>query len=145
MKIEKKVLVADRVRRIDGSFSFIPHQFITKGFLNSLSQHELLVYFILVLVGDRHGLSYYSQDRLCTMLKMTFDDFIHARNDLIKKSLIAFDGFMFQVLSLPKRPVKMISKPLTTTQDFLDKDPLTIRQYMEKQLSKPDPGEENGN
>ena len=136
MKIEKKVLVADRVRRIDGSFSFIPHTFVTKGFLSSLSQHELLVYFMLVLVGDRQGLSYYSQDRLCTMLKMTIDDFIRARNGLIKKSLIAFDGFMFQVLSLPNRPAKMISKPLTTAQDFLDKDPLTIRQYIEQQLSK---------
>ena len=136
MKIEKKVLVADRVRRIDGSFSFIPHKFVTKGFLSGLSQHELLVYFILVLVGDRHGLSYYSQDRLCTMLKMTIDDFIPARNGLIKKSLIAFDGFMFQVLSLPAHPVKIASKPLTTDQDFLNKDPLTIRQYIEQQLSK---------
>lgn len=136
MKIEKKVLVADRVRRIDGSFSFIPHTFVTKGFLSGLSQQELLVYFILVLVGDRHGLSYYSQDRLCTMLKMTIDDFIPARNGLIKKSLIAFDGFMFQVLSLPIHPSESASKPLATEQDFLDSDPLTIRQYIEQQLSK---------
>ena len=145
MKIEKKVLVADRVRRIDGSFSFIPHKFVIKGFLSGLSQHELLVYIILVLVGDRHGLSYYSQDRLGTMLKMTIDDFIQARNGLIKKSLIAFDGFMFQVLSLPTHPVKTASKPLTTEQDFLNNDPLTIRQYIEQQLSKPDPGEDDGN
>lgn len=144
MKIEKKVLVADRVRKIDGSFSFIPHQFVTKGFLNSLSQHELLVYLILVLVGDRHGLSYYSQDRLCTMLKMPIDDFIQARNGLIRKALIAFDGFLFQVLSLPAHPVKTDSKPLTTEQDFLNKDPLTIRQYLEQQLARPDLGDKHG-
>jgi hypothetical protein len=144
MKIKKKVLVTDRVRQINGSFSFIPHTFVSKGFLCSLSQHELLVYFILVLVGDRYGLSYYSQDRLCTMLKTTFDDFIQARNGLINKSLIAFDGFMFQVLSLPEYPVKIMSKPLTTEQDFLNNDPLTIRQYMEQQLSNPDPGVKDG-
>jgi hypothetical protein len=145
MKIEKKVLVSDRVRSIEGSFSFIPHKFITKGFLSVLSQHELLVYIILVLVGDRFGLSYYSQDRLCTMLKMTIDDFIHARNGLIQKSLIDFDGFMFQVLSLPSHPVTTVSKPLSTEQDFLTNDPLTIRQYIEQQLSKPETREDNEN
>ena len=31
--ITKKVLVANRIRRIDGGFSFIPHRFLTDGFL----------------------------------------------------------------------------------------------------------------
>ena len=59
MKIVKHPIIADRVRKIDGSFSFIPHQFITQQFFTSLNQHELLLYFLLVLVGDRCGLSYY--------------------------------------------------------------------------------------
>lgn len=134
MKIEKKVIIADRIRRIDGSFSYIPHKFVTQGFLSGLSGQELLVYFVLVLVGDRHGLSYYSQDRLCTMLKMTIDDFIQARNGLIKESLIAFDGFLFQVLSLPEKPVISISKPLTSEGDFIKSDPLTIRQYIKTEF-----------
>ncbi len=79
MKIAKHPIVPERVRKIDGGFSFIPHTFVTHGFVTSLNQHELLLYFLLVLVGDRQGLSYYSQDRLCTMLRMTLDDFISAR------------------------------------------------------------------
>jgi hypothetical protein len=55
--------VPDRVRKIDGGFSFVPHRFVTEGFFTSLNQHELLLYFLLLLVGDRQGLSYYSQDR----------------------------------------------------------------------------------
>jgi hypothetical protein len=90
----------------------------------------LLLYFLLVLVGDRHGLSYYSQDRLCTMLRMTLDDFIRVRGSLIEKSLIAFDGFMFQVLSLPEKPLTVPQKPLRTPEDFENNDPLTIRKII---------------
>ena len=53
--ITKKVLVADRIRRIEGGFSFIPHQFLTDGFLKALSQQELLLYIFLVLASDRYG------------------------------------------------------------------------------------------
>ena len=71
------------------------------------------------------------------MLKMTIDDFMHGRNGLIEKSLIAFDGFMFQVLSLPEKPVIANSKPLTSSFDFEKNDPLTIRKIIEQELSKP--------
>jgi len=136
LKITKKAVLPDRVRKIDGSFSFIPHKFVTKGFFSSLNQHELLIYFLLIIVGDRQGLSYYSQDKLCIMLRMSIDDFIAARNGLIDKSLIAFDGFMFQVLSLPDKVVTVKEKPLTTQHDFESNDPLTIRQLISKSLDE---------
>ena len=136
MKMNKSVLVPDRVRKIEGSFSFIPHKFVTAGFFSSLSQHELLLYILLVMVGDRNGLSYYSQDRLATMLKIALDDFIYARNGLIKKSLIAFNGLLFQVLSLPEKPISLTSSALTTEEDFLESDPLMVRQLITAELSK---------
>jgi len=134
LKVQKTPVLPDRIRRIEGSFSFIPHKFVTAGFFTSLRQHELLIYFLLVIVGDRQGLSYYSQDKLCTMLRMSLDDFISARNGLIEKSLIAYDGFMFQVLSLPDKVVTVPQKPLTTQHDFESYDPLTIRQLIYKSL-----------
>ena len=136
LKVTKTPIIPDRIRRIEGSFSFIPHSFVTAGFFTSLNQHELLVYFLLVMVGDRQGLSYYSQDKLCIMLRMNLDDFITARNGLIEKSLIAFDGFLFQVLSLPDKVVTVPSKPLTTQPDFERSDPLTIRQLIVKSLNE---------
>ena len=136
MSVYKKPLMPDRVRTIDGGFSFIPHRFVTHHFFASLSQHELLIYFLLVLVGDRQGLSYYSQDRLCIMLRLSLDEFITARNELIEKSLIAFDGFMFQVLSLPERPVGVSQKPLKTDDDFESGDPLTIRKLVTESLNQ---------
>jgi hypothetical protein len=136
MKMNKSVLVPDRVRKIDGSFSFIPHKFVTAGFFSSLTHHELLLYMLLVMVGDRNGLSYYSQDRLATMLKIALDDFIYARNGLLKKSLIAFNGLLFQVLALPAEPISLTSSALTTEEDFLESDPLMVRQLITADLSK---------
>ena len=101
--INKKVLNVDRVRKINGSFSFIPHRFVLDGFLAALGQEELLIYLFLVLVSDRNGLSFYSYDSICTLLEISLEEYIASRDSLIEKDLIAFDGTVFQVLSLPKK------------------------------------------
>ena len=103
--ITKKVLNPDRLRRIEGGFSFIPHRFLTDGFLSSLNQKENLLYFFLVLVSDRLGLSFYAYDAICSLLGLSLDEYIEARDGLIGKDLIAFDGTLFQVLDLPSKPV----------------------------------------
>jgi hypothetical protein len=104
--ITKKVLDPNRVRRIDGGFSFIPHRFLTDGFLASLTQKEILLYVFLILASDRCGLSFYSYDAICSFLQITLDQYIEARDSLIRKDLIAFDGTLFQVLDLPESPVQ---------------------------------------
>ena len=104
--ITKKVLVADRIRRIDGGFSFISHRFLTDGFLKALSQQELLLYIFLVLAADRYGLSFYSYDRICSLLHMSLEQYSAARDGLIEKDLICFDGTLYQVLSLPASPAQ---------------------------------------
>ena len=109
--IRKKILQPKRLRRIDGGFSFIPHRFVTDGFLSSLSQKELLLYFFLVLVSDRNGLSFYAYDVICSLLELSVDDYIMARDGLIQKDLVAFDGTLFQVLDLPRRTLRPTAQP----------------------------------
>ena len=104
--INKKILNRDRIRRINGGFSYIPHRFLTDGFLSSLSQKELLLYLFLVLVSDRYGLSFYSYDSICSLLQLTPGQYIEAREGLMEKNLIAFDGSLFQVLDLPPKPIE---------------------------------------
>jgi hypothetical protein len=108
--IKKKILNPNRVRCIERGFSFIPHRFLTDGFLSSLDQKELLLYFFLVLVSDRQGLSFYSYDAICSLLQLTVDDYIRARDALIEKDLIASDGTLFQVLDLPAKPPALIRR-----------------------------------
>jgi hypothetical protein len=102
--VTKKVLNPNRVRRIEGGFSFIPHRFLTDGFLSSLTQKEILLYFFLILASDRCGLSFYCYDAICALLQISLDQYIEARDGLIRKDLIAFDGTLFQVLDLPEHP-----------------------------------------
>ena len=116
--VSKKVLNPDRLRRIDGGFSFIPHRFLTDGFLSSLTQKEILLYFFLILASDRYGLSFYSYDVICSYLELCVNDFIGAREGLIEKDLIACEGTLFQVLDLPGSPVQ--SPPTKTAIDPAD-------------------------
>jgi hypothetical protein len=124
--INKEPLVPERVRAIQGSFAYIEHRFLRDGFFSTLSQHELLLYFFLVLVSDRHGLSFYAYDKICSLLQMLLDDYLEARNQLIEKDLIAFDGRIFQVLSLPERPASSRSSLLKSQTDMERRDPATI-------------------
>jgi hypothetical protein len=108
--IKKRILDAKRIRRIDGGFAFIPHRFLSDGFLAALNPAQQQLYFFLVLAADRHGLSFYSYEAICSLLQISVDQYIEARNELIEKDLIAFDGTLFQVLDLagsqPKKCVK---------------------------------------
>ena len=101
MKIEKSPIKPDRIRKIRGSFAFIEHTFLRNGYWTCLAHQELLLYFFLVLVSDKQGLSYYGYERICEILRIRLDQFLKARDSLIEKDLIAFDGTLFQVLSLP--------------------------------------------
>jgi hypothetical protein len=99
--IKKKIIDPTRVRKISGGFAFIPHRFLADEFLAALTKNEMLLYLFLVMAADRYGLSFYSYDAICMLTHLTLEQYIEARNELITKSLIAFDGTLFQVLELP--------------------------------------------
>lgn len=132
--IEKHPLCKERIRNITGSFAFIEHRFLRQGFFATLSHHELLLYVFLLLAADRNGMSYYSFDKLCALLKLSTEAYISARNALIQKDLIAFDGFFFQVLSLPDKPVATLPPSRPPPEPTRQVDPATIRQIVRNSL-----------
>ena len=103
--ISKQPIMPERIRKISGSFSWIDHRILTDGFLTAMTSHEILLYFFLVLVGDKNGVSFYSYDKICQLLKIELDDYIQARDRLMKRSLIACHQARFQVLELPKQKI----------------------------------------
>lgn len=107
MPLERPPLVPARLRRIDGSFAFLPHRFLRDGFLTSLTADELRLYLVLVLAADRDGLSFYSHRRLCAALQMSPEAYLQAREGLLRKDLIVAHGARVQVLSLPPEPVHL--------------------------------------
>lgn len=129
--IRRAPILPDRVRTIDGSFAFVPHRFLRHGFFASLDPGERDLYFFLLLAGDRNGLSFYHYDSICSVLECSLNAYLQARNGLIDKDLIAFDGTRFQVLSLPPKPRARPSTPLQTQKNFEDHDPATIRSLID--------------
>jgi len=112
MSQHRPPIAPGRTRRIDGSFAFIPHRFLRDGFLQSLTSDELRLYLMLVLAADRDGISFYSHRRICSVLELSTDAYLQARESLLRKDLIAAEGVRVQVLSLPEEPVVVEPRPL---------------------------------
>ena len=97
-------IMPERIRHIrDCTFGWVDHNFLHHGYLNRSSPPELLLYYFLLTVADRNGVSFYDYERICQLLKLELNDYLHARDRLCDRSLIAFHQGVFQVLSLPAR------------------------------------------
>ncbi len=133
-------IAPNRIRTIKGQgFGFIPHRFLRDGFLSTLGRDEIALYLFLILAANRHGVSYYGHDAICEIIHMHLECYLAARNRLIDKDLIAFDGTRFQILSLPHEPLPLPqSRPLETVEDFQERDPATIRALIRKNFNIPD-------
>ena len=105
MAKNNQIIDHKRIRKITGSFSWIDHRLILGGFLENLSVYEILLYFFLVAVSDRNGVSFYHDDRICLLLKIDFSILGEAREGLIQKRLLAYKYPVYQVLALPPEPV----------------------------------------
>jgi hypothetical protein len=118
-----QAIVPDRRRNIrQCTFGWIDHNFLHRGFLGRLSQEELLLYYFLITVADRNGVSFYDYERICQLLKLELDDYLRARDRLCERSLIAYHDGVFQVLSLPQdhaaKPILPRSPVHSPTGDF---------------------------
>jgi hypothetical protein len=133
--LQRAPLCPERVRAIGtDSFAFVPHRFLRQGFFTALTMDERGLYFFLVLAADRYGVSFYRYETICSVLQLPLESYLEARNALIHKDLIAFDGTRFQVLALPERPVGEAAAPLRTPADLADHDPATIRGLIRRSL-----------
>lgn len=86
--VAKEALCPQRIRKITGSFAFIEHRFLQRGYWGRLGHHELLLYVFLVLAADRWGMSYYSYDRIVSLLRLSVEEYIEARDRLIEADMI---------------------------------------------------------
>ena len=116
----------------------MPNRFLRDGFFAALSPAERELYVLLVLAGDRNGVSFYHYDSLWPLLQMELESYLQARNALIERDLIAYDGTRFQVLSLPERPGPDRTRELRTPQHFAEHDAATIRTLVRRSFPRGD-------
>ena len=100
--IQKRILLPSRLRRPPSTgWSWLDRRFLREH-AEHLSREGLLLYFFLSAVAYRHGLSFYSDGTLPTLLRMTPQALAAARDELLAHDLIAQERPLTQVLSLPQ-------------------------------------------
>lgn len=100
MKLKKRILCPERLRRIPGQFSWIDQRLVRDRYLQQCDHAALALYLALVTVADAQGLSYYSDASLQRMLNMEAAQLLEARHQLCKAGLIVFQSPLYQVLAL---------------------------------------------
>ncbi len=105
MADKKDIIDHKRIRTITNSFSWADHRLITGGFLDDLSTYAILLYFFLIAVSDRHGVSFYHDDRICRIVKIDLRSLGEARQDLINRRLLAYRYPVYQIVALPEKPI----------------------------------------
>ena len=104
-RFEKRLIDPSRLRRIPSSFSWIDRRFVREGWIERLSRDEILLYFFLVTVADREGLSYYSDARTSATLKIPLEALLRARQRLLDLELVAYQAPLYQVLDFARPEV----------------------------------------
>jgi hypothetical protein len=97
------LLLPERLRTVERPFGWAPFQLVTSGLLARLSVGAKALYLALCLVADRQGLSFWGGPRLQTLVGLSEDELCTVRQELIERDLLAFDGRVYQLLSLPNK------------------------------------------
>ena len=101
MKIKKRVLCPQRLRRVPAQFSWIDQQLIRQPrYLQQCDLAALALYLVLVTVSDAEGLSYYSDTSLQRLLRIEPAQLVQARQQLCQAGLIVYQQPLYQVLCL---------------------------------------------
>lgn len=97
----KEILVPNRVRRLPRSdWSWLDRRFL-REYSSRLSGDAVFLYLLLAAVGDKHGLSYYSDTSLGLRLRTSEKAIASARSELLAFDLVAYRNPLVQVLLLP--------------------------------------------
>jgi len=109
--IQKRILVAERVRRPPtNGWSWVDRGFL-RGHAEHLSREAVLLYFFLAAAADRHGLSFYSDGSTAALLRLTVQAVVNARDELLAHDLVAYQAPLTQVLSLPRQSRRRQAAP----------------------------------
>ena len=100
--VSKVPIVAERIRKVPGHFSWIDHRLVRDRHIENLNHPAAALYLFLVTVGDAKGLSYYGDKSIIKYLAMDQHTLKEARANLIRIGLIAWQKPLYQVLALDK-------------------------------------------
>ena len=131
-------------------WGWIDRRIVLKDYLDPMSRSEIVVYFFLCVVADRHGASWYSPRSMARLLKEPPDQISEALTRLDRRNLIAVAGRFIQVLdlddvvaapadpvrTLAQEPVAAVAAPPSTTVAARDELARLPHQHREELLRR---------
>lgn len=104
--LEKRVLVPERLRKPPKSgFSWVDRRFV-RDHAADLSRDAVMLYFFLAAVSDKHGLSFWGDAKTSGRLKLDEAAVARAREELVRRDLVAHAAPLTQVLAIPEARVR---------------------------------------
>jgi len=100
MQIKKRVLCAQRLRKVPEQFSWVDQRLVRQGYIQRCEPAAWALYLVLVTVADAQGLSYYSEASLARMLRLDGAALRAARQQLCEAGLVVYESPLYQVLAL---------------------------------------------
>jgi hypothetical protein len=117
--MNKRPLSLAKLRQVPKQFSWVDQRLVRDGHIDRLSHAACTLYLCLLTVADAQGLSFYSDLSLCRRLSMTASDLHHARTQLTRHHLGAYQKPLYQVLAWDDTP--LLSRPPTPRPSTTDK------------------------
>lgn len=129
MQIKKRVLCAQRLRKVPPQFSWVDQRLVRQGYVQRCDHAALALYLVLVTVADAEGLSYYSDASLERMLRLDHAGLCAARSGLAAAGLAVYEKPLYQVLAL-EQPQSPLALPPRSSQTRSLKE--VLAQVLEK-------------
>jgi hypothetical protein len=82
------------------SYSIVDHQLLHGKYLHCLTHQGLALYLFLVVVSDKDGKSFYKQESIMKILRMSRETFATAFQDLLRGGLIHYRAPNFYINNL---------------------------------------------
>ena len=128
----KRILCAQRLRRIPAQFSWVDPRLVFDGHLGRCDAHAAALYLLLTTVADAQGLSYWGDMRVTQLLHTTRARLGTAREDLMALGLLAYERPLYQVLSLDAAmptdaPISQSGQRVAAARDLVTAPPRPLR------------------
>lgn len=108
MSTSENLINPFRKRTLPKYYSWIDHKLVHDGYLRKITSEASALYLFLLTVGDRDGMSYYSDKAIVQRLNLV--DIKAVRDELISMDLLVYRQPFYQLLSLPKDKVELAKK-----------------------------------
>jgi hypothetical protein len=109
LKHRHRPIRPDRIRRLPSpggiGFSWTDRRLVREGHLARLSPEAATLYLFLVTVADKDGVSYYGEAKVALLTGLDRGLVFEFVRELVRADLVAYRHPVYQVLSLPDRPL----------------------------------------